>query len=313
MSPGGTALRSARAEALLALDPARGRVLPPEMAAQTRDLLEALGLLPGWVQWLHQVGPARRGLDGLRDLGLPGRKLDLAVRKRFFHDLLVAELEAGAEQVLSLGAGFDVLCPYLSRRYREVRFLEIDRDEVVAAKSKALATLGRGAPNLGLFGGDLALPVLARMISEFVARDLWSWDRRSVVLAENVLMFLPATSVRAHLEALHSSTGDESLLVLSSIHKNRKGVVGGGRLDAVRRAALRLTGEPLRWGKRADALGTYLGNLGWVIEQMPDVERRRRDYLEPQGLGEYPLAGVEDLVAARRGTPVTTAPPLVPP
>ena len=65
------------------------------------------------------------------------------------------------------------------------------------------------------------------------------------------------------------------------------------------RAALKLVGEPLKWGIRQDALAGFLEAQGYVLHQSPTPEQLRARYLEPVGLGEEIVGDIELMAAAK--------------
>jgi methyltransferase (TIGR00027 family) len=294
--PSRTAFKIAAALVALEEDP-RGRILPPGVAETTRRLLVAGGVLPSWERTLLQ-SRAYAGLLRWVERGtVPGLLAHIAVRKRFFEDSVRQALEAGARQLLVLGAGYDTLALRMARERSDVTCIELDTGPTTESKRRCIHALGPRPPNLHLVSAELDLLPLHEVCAGLPA---WRPSQPAVVVAEGLLMYLPERAVRSCLEAIRASAGPGSRLVFSYLMPDSRGRPEMGRLGWLTRASLRLAGEPLRWSIQPAALGAFLEAHGYRLLAAPAPRELRARYLDPLGLREE-LAGVERLALAGLG------------
>jgi methyltransferase (TIGR00027 family) len=112
----------------------------------------------------------------------------IRVRTRWFNELLERALDAGAVQVVALGAG--CCCRSLLHARPGVTFFEIDRAEVLAFKAERLAAGGHRYPAIPL-PADYTAPGLL----EALAASGFDAARRTLVIWEGSTFYLPAPAV----------------------------------------------------------------------------------------------------------------------
>jgi methyltransferase (TIGR00027 family) len=138
-----------------------------------------------------------------------GENLFLAVRTRFFDEVLIAEARAD-DAVVLLGAGLD------TRAFRlplppDIDWYEIDDGELLASKERALDALGARSPCRA------RQPVAADLggrWSEALAGAGFVADRRTIWLAEGVLFYLSAEVVDTVLGEACRLSGAGSLILV---------------------------------------------------------------------------------------------------
>ena len=134
-------------------------------------------------------------LAQLGELAQPGTFEGLGERKIFMNHQVVAALNAGASQVLVIGAGFDTLCLRLAPLYPQASFFEIDHPDTAAAKHRGVER--EGLPeNMHLIAADLAHSSLAQVLED---NATWNSTATTAVVAEGLLYYLPRAGVRQHL------------------------------------------------------------------------------------------------------------------
>jgi len=110
-------------------------ILPPGIVHATRKLLVASGAVGErtvkWAQsqWAVYVYEAF-------DWMLPGQFEAFAHRKAFFERQVRDGIDAGATQILALGAGYDTMGWRLAPNFPNVRFYEIDHPATARLKRK---------------------------------------------------------------------------------------------------------------------------------------------------------------------------------
>ena len=239
-----TAIGVARCVLAAARLPLVASSLPDGCADATRDLLRATSAA-------RRVGVAfmerplySRFAARLDERGpLPGILRYLALRKRWFDDEVCAALRAGATQVVILGAGLDTLAMRRCSDFPRVRFVELDHPATQRVKRRALAARG-DRPNLHLVSVDLAV---GSAIDDALAGSGFDPKARTVLVAEGLLMYLPADTVDRVL-AFAGRIAPGSVLLFSFVHRREDGRVDAGPGGAWMSTLLRLFGEPLRSG-----------------------------------------------------------------
>ncbi len=227
--------------------------LPEGLAELTERLLLAAGAFgygPRMIRMNKKPWVIR--LSDYFEAKIPGVFEGIGARKIFINEQVLAGIEAGATQVLVVGAGFDTLCLRLAPRFPGVQFFEVDHPATAAAKAKGVAREGQ-PENMTLLAADLNRTPLAALM-----RKTRPWDSgaRSMVVAEGLLIYLSHEDVLALFREIAACTGPGSRVAFSH------GItVAEHRLANV---LVRIVGEPwLSWCSRAD-LPDYVGP-GWSL------------------------------------------------
>jgi methyltransferase (TIGR00027 family) len=242
--------------------------LPAGLPELSEALLLASGQFPFTERALRlSTRPWAVRLAELGERLQPGTFEGLGRRKIFMDEQVCAAIDAGATQVLVLGAGFDTLCLRLAAEYPEVQFLEIDHPDTSRIKARALEQLGKPA-NMALAAADLGREPLSGALSASVA---WDVEEKSAVVAEGLLYYLSREAVRGLFSGLAGATGAASRVAFSHLFDLN--------IYPVARAALRVSGEPWQSASATDELEEYLGP-GWDIL----VARPGRRFRDLEGL-----------------------------
>ncbi|MDC0672913.1 SAM-dependent methyltransferase [Nannocystis sp. ncelm1] len=294
--PSRTALKIARFMLLLDAVPRFAGLLPVDAAAAVEGLLRASGAVrPRHIDVMRRPATYKmyRFIEGM--LGR-GQLLWFGVRKRWMADCVESAIAAGATQLLVVGAGFDSLAALVARRHPHVTCVEIDAPATAEPKRAGLQGAGLARDNLHVRAADLAHRELADVLRE----TPWRPDARSVVVAEGLLMYLDAASVARFFAAVHASTGPGSRLACSLMDGDADDNPHIGALDWPIRLALRLAGEPLRWGIAPAKLPAFAASAGYRVLDQPDAAALRDRLLAPLGLRDEPLLPYEHLALLAR-------------
>jgi methyltransferase (TIGR00027 family) len=219
---------------------------------------------------------------GMRASRSPGRRRQLLARTRFFDQSVLDALDAGIDQVVVVGAGYDDRA--LRFRSAGVTFVELDHPATQADKRRRIQSLPAGS------GGPALIPVDLR--TDDVGRALTgaghAADRPSLFICEGLLVYLTRTVIAGLLRDLAVRAGAGSTLAVSlAIHADgldTSAVISGA--NAGRRFA---RSEP--W-LTVLPLGEWLALLreaGWGEEHV----------VEPAALVPGAPAGRSALVRAR--------------
>jgi methyltransferase (TIGR00027 family) len=190
----------------------------------------------------------------------PGTFKGIGKRKIFMDEQVLAAIEAGAKQVLIVGAGFDTLCLRLAPQFPHVEFFEVDHPATSAAKAKGVTQEGQ-PENMTLLAADLNETPLSVLMKQ---AGCWDTSAQSVVVAEGLFIYLKEEVVRQVFREISACTGPGTWVAFShavSIKEHR-----------IANVMLQLIGEPwLSSCKSADLPG-YIGP-GWsvITTQVPNA------------------------------------------
>jgi methyltransferase (TIGR00027 family) len=263
--PSRTAYKVALVILTLGSKPSMDKVLPPGIVAATKQLLLASGVAwPQTVRWAESQRSV--AVYEAFDWMLPGQFEAFAHRKAFFERQVRAAIEAGASQVLVLGAGYDTLCWRLAQHYAKVCFFEIDHPATASLKSKGIAAMGKPR-NLYLLAEDLGQRQLVEVLTGHRA---WQVTARTVILAEGLVMYLQPEAVASLFCQCAALVGEGSRCAFSYIPTGADGRPDAGRWTGLMLWLQKVIGEPWTWSIRPENLGSFLNNAGW--QYLPECQ-----------------------------------------
>jgi methyltransferase (TIGR00027 family) len=259
--PSRTALKVALNIVTLGSKPGMDEVLPPGIVEATRRLLVASGVASEMQVMSAQSRQMVWAYEAF-DWMLPGQFEAFAHRKAFFERQARAGIEAGATQILVLGAGYDTLGWRLSPEFCDVTFFEIDHPATAGLKAKGIDAMGR-RDNLILISEDLSKRKLSQILE-----DISSWAPRSfsIILAEGLVMYLLPGPVRELFSQCHDITDADSRLVFTYIPTAEDGRPDAGPWSGLMLWLQKAAGEPWLWSIRPEALGRFLEETGWTVD-----------------------------------------------
>jgi len=274
--PSSTALTVAMGMLFNARRADRHGLVSEEDAAAYRCFLEACG---GGRRRLRTLGNpiAPWFVRAAEAMLLPGISLHYGLRKRFIGDQVVAALEAGAQQVVNLGAGFDALALRLHRQYPDVRFIEIDHPATQAVKRNAIGALDAHS-NLQLLPVDFTRQTLQERLGSF---DAFEPDRRTVYVLEGVAMYLTEEEVLSLLADLRALSGTPTL-VFSFLEPQGSPDQNVGPLLSL---YLRTQGEGLAWRIQRTQLRDFLDGGAYGLDHVATGHDLRQAYAPPSYRG----------------------------
>lgn len=265
-------------------------LMPPETVALTSGLLEKVP---------NNLSLYSRGLLFIRAVTVFFRKqfllfrcsdkyyVNAAIRKRIVYDEVVAAIENGAEQVLMLGAGFDVLCLQLHRKYPNVLFVEVDQHNTQSIKRKAIVDLCDGVipVNYAFVSVDFRYQSLEAELQSQLA-GAWKPQRKSVAVAEGVWLYLTEQAIRESLRSFKRISSAGSKYVFTYF------VLGGKpmqrRLGKQLIKVFALVGEPVRYFPASQQeIEALLSTEGYQVDMSPARTSGFTRYIVPAGFDDY--------------------------
>ena len=128
---------------------------------------------------------------GMRiDMRWPGARTSGIARTRLIDDWASAEVAAGAQQALILGAGFDS-CAWRLPAFHDLPVFEVDRPATSATKKKQIEELGASTARVTFVPIDFDRARLSDALSNSGFQD----NRRTLVIWEGVTNYLTADAV----------------------------------------------------------------------------------------------------------------------
>jgi methyltransferase (TIGR00027 family) len=184
---------------------------------------------------------------------IPGILLHYALRKKCIKELARSALANGVAQVVILGAGFDPLSSELQREFSTAEFWEIDHPATQRHKVRACSEIG--IERVHFVAVDLSA---AGLDKEALIRNGFDSAKRTIWIAEGLLMYFPADIVSSLIRTLSNLSAPESQLAFTFMEKQRDGRI---RFDSQTKLVtwwLRIRGEPFLWGTTRNELAEFI-------------------------------------------------------
>jgi methyltransferase (TIGR00027 family) len=256
--PSRTAYKVALNIVTLGAKPGMEAFLPPGIVHATRKLLVASGAAgEKTVKWAQS--PKAVSIYEAFDWILPGQFEAFAHRKAFCEQQIRDGIDAGATQILVLGAGYDTTGWRLAPKFPHVLFFEIDHPATAHLKAKGIETMG-GRDNLILLSEDL---INRKIVDVFEENKSWNRRAKTVIVAEGLLMYLSNEAVRDLFRQSAMVTGADSRIVFSYIPSDAEGCLDAGRWTGLMLWLQKTAGEPWLWSIRPEQLAPFLADTGW--------------------------------------------------
>jgi methyltransferase (TIGR00027 family) len=248
-------------------------VLPPGIVdATVRLLVESGSVGPRVARFA--LSRMAVGINLAFDWIMPGQFEAFAYRKAFCERQVRRGLEAGARQVLVLGAGFDTLGWRLAPEFPGIDFFEIDHPSTAWLKAKGIAAMERRA-NLHLLAEDLGE---RKLVDVLLAHANWDATAPTVIVAEGLFMYLPPEAVGTLLAHCAAVTGAGSHLAFTYVGTRVDGRPDAGPWTWLVARILEANGEPWLWSVRPENLGAFLKEHHWTPDPNPEESSDRRGF-----------------------------------
>lgn len=269
--PSKTARKVALNIVTLGAKPGMDRVLPAGLVDSTAELLVASGAVGATgVQWSRS--PRMISVYEAFDWMMPGQFEAFAYRKAFCEKQVRDGIAAGSTQILVLGAGYDTLGWRLAPEFPDIDFFEIDHPATAHLKAKGIETMGL-RDNLYLLAEDLGE---RRLVDVLETNESWDKNARTVIVAEGLVMYLPAAAVQDLFVQCNAVTAVDSRIAFSYIPTAEDGRPDAGRHTGLVLWILKAGGEPWVWSIKSEELGSFLEGAGWTAapELTASTEKR---------------------------------------
>ena len=279
--PSRTAYKVALNILTLGTKPEMDEVLPTGIVDSTERLLIASGAASATVVRWHR-SPKMASIYEAFDWMIPGQFEAFGHRKAFCEHQVREGINAGANQILVLGAGYDTMGWRLAPNFPDVNFFEIDHPPTARLKAKGIKGMGQ-YDNLHLIPEDLSK---RKLVDVLKSHKSWDQEAQAVIIAEGLLMYLPSSAVHDLFRQCALISGTGTRIAFTYIGKRGDGRPDAGRWTGLLLWILKATGEPWLWSIRPDQLGSLLEETSWTHS--------------PELVGEINKRGVEFFGAGRK-------------
>jgi methyltransferase (TIGR00027 family) len=208
---------------------------------------------------------------------LPGAYGYEIVRAKFLDEIVLAEVDAGVDELVLLGSGLDSRPYRLADRLEGVRVIEVDHPASLASKRDRLRGLighepGHVAYVAVDFNRDDLDAALAAAGHERSAATLFVWS--------GVSMYLPGEAVARVLSWVGGHDNARTSIVFDAIWEE---ALDGSRdyfgAAELREAVAEKADEPLRWGVPEGRVEETISGFGLRAERVLGGEEGRAAYL----------------------------------
>jgi methyltransferase (TIGR00027 family) len=257
--PSKTAYKVALNVLTLGAKPGMAAVLPPGIVDASEKLLIASGAARARiVRWSRS--PRMVSVYEAFDWMMPGQFEAFAHRKAFCERQVRDGIDAGATQILVLGAGYDTMGWRLAPEFSGVNFFEIDHPATARLKARGIESMGLRS-NLCLIAEDLGKRKLADVLE---ANGSWDQCAQTVIVAEGLVQYLPAEAARNLFGQCALVAGVGSRIAFTYIPTGTDGRPDAGQWTGLVLWLLKVGGEPWIWSIRPEELGQFLEESGWT-------------------------------------------------
>ena len=206
-----------------------------------------------------------RDLAARHDLG--GLSTHVLCRHRFIDEHLLAALDAGAQQVVILGAGYDSRAYRFAAQLAGRKVFEIDLPPLSRQKARVVAANpARFAPGSAV---RVEIDFRTQTLAEILPEAEFAFGERTFVVWEGVVPYLDTAAVEGTLSSLRSLCGPGSVLAMDLWD----GTGGHDRFAPIRRLgarAIALIGEPVTFGITPSAARQLLARYGFEVVDLAE-------------------------------------------
>ncbi|HEY5892169.1 MAG TPA: SAM-dependent methyltransferase [Chthoniobacterales bacterium] len=255
----------------------RGDLVDPEAVAIGDWLLRNYSSGTRLTHRLIRTRFFRHAANMLERLTIPGILEYFAVRKRAISRLASNAFDAGTNQLVVLGAGYDALAARMIREHDVLEAWEIDRPATQLWKRRAVNETRQSSDRLRFVANDFSkgFPNLG---AEFSSTD------PVFCVAEGLLMYLPKHRVIDLFRWLRQLSPRKCRVAFTFLEPQLGGHIDFRLQSRCVRKWLAAKREPFLWGIPRDEIGAFLEDLGFRL--LP-IEPGTLQEMDRRSVGEY--------------------------
>lgn len=187
----------------------------------------------------------------------------IVARHRYLDDVVKSALADGAEQLVVLGAGYDMRAWRFAPELAGRPVFEVDHP-ATAARKAAILERHAGERPAGLDVRSVTIDFATQSLPERLAANGFVAGRKTVVTWEGVSMYLPRAAVKATLRTLAELLGPGSTLGMDFWVMTDAPTLSG-TFHRVSGAFLWALGEPVTFGVHPEDCAALLAREGWTL------------------------------------------------
>jgi len=213
---------------------------------------------------------------------IPNAQNSVVVRHRYMDDYLEACIDAGVEQLVILGAGYDSRAYRFDRLSGKVRVFEVDHPDTLAAKVKKVKKVFGALPDHVVY---VSIDFNSEKLGERLFESGYNKNMRTLFIWEGVTVYLTNSGVDETLSFVSNNSGDGSSIIFDYAYRSSL----DGTLypeDARKwRAAFEQRAEAPRFGLEEKEIENYLVARGFSHVKSVSMESLENVYFRSKGIG----------------------------
>jgi methyltransferase (TIGR00027 family) len=237
----------------------------------------------------HFLGPRSRaalaGLSASRWMGsraeryVPGLTAFVVARHRWIDEKLAAALDAGAHQLVLLGAGYDTRAYRFASQLAGRPVFELDFPATSERKVRIASTLGGKLPDTRV--EHVAIDFLSEKIEQKLLSAGFETGVQTFFVWEGVSMYLTRAAVKQTLATLHALAGPGSDLTMDFWYLLDDPSVAG-TLHRSGPNFMHLMGEPFTLSVHPEDVGGLVGRLGYESVEITEAAELEARYVRDE-------------------------------
>jgi methyltransferase (TIGR00027 family) len=191
------------------------------------------------------------------------------LRHRFIDDHLVQLLDAGAAQVVLLGAGYDTRAYRFAERLDGRPVFEVDLPAISRAKAAVVARNADKFPATNMVRVEIDFE--SQSLADVLSSAGFTAGALTYVTWEGVPMYLTRAAIKATLDAVHALTAPGSVVA----HDMWTVVDDPSPMGSARRlapSALSFIGEPVTFCVHPEEIGCFYDQRGFAIAEIATAD-----------------------------------------
>lgn len=199
----------------------------------------------------------------------------VVARHRYMDDALRRALRSGVDQVVLLGAGYDMRAYRLAKQIRDRPVFEVDHPATSRRKARVIAQHTAELPPVRVERVEVDFE--KQSFRTELRRAGFRGRHKTFFVWEGVSMYLTRTSVVKTLKTLRlmSAPGSQVVLDLWYLPDDHTRIAAARRLSS---NLLALLGEPITFGIHPEDAGAFFERLGFRVRDIAEAEKLRTLY-----------------------------------
>ena len=215
------------------------------------------------------------GLGRYAELATDGLLQFVLARHRYMDDALVRAMRSGTEQIVVLGAGYDMRAYRFAKAIHGRPIFEVDHPATSRRKARIVAQHAAELPSVDVRRVEVDFET--QSFRAELRRTGFRERRKTFFVWEGVSMYLTRAAVKETLETMRAMSAHGSQVVLDLWYLPDDHDVRG----AARRFSsnlLALLGEPVTFPLHLEDAGAFFQRLGFRLREVADSGVLRRRY-----------------------------------